>query len=348
MAELTTDIAKKVLEADVRNLVKKVGDGGTLSNADRQIFLELTEGNASPEQIREARISSLLRKWMDGGRLSHAERDEIAHCLPDAFAVNTEAVPLPQRPGALTQDEAQEFYQISRAKYFRWKQAGQAVPEGPDMPPFEDPKGMVDWYERMMGRGIFKHQCPKLLKDLAAKGLPNKPASQPKSTDKPKAEDTQGAAQSSGNASSPPRQAPEERGFLVEFEKLESHTATLRQDYIAAYDRGDLDTGALLKTRYFESLELLRKMASQKEAIGLAEKSLVKKADVIDVQGPIVRSILKNLIASHMLRGMYDELGLEKAGVAFDVFVARQARHVRDCFAELIRSDLADPLILEP
>ena len=347
MPEVTRDIAQRVLDADIRNLVKKVGEGGTLSNADRQIFLELTEGSATADQIREARISALLRKWMDGGRLSGAERDEISHILPDAFAVNTEAVPLPQRADALTMEEAMEFYDISRAKYFRWKQAGQAVPEGPDLPPFEDPKSMVAWYERMVGRGIFKHQCPRLLKELALNGLPTKSTNAAKAVDKPKVEASQAAPTSTSNTSTSQRQAPEERGFLVEFEKLEAHTATLRHDYLAAYEQGEESKGALLKTRYFESLELLRKMASQKESIGLAEKSLVKKSDVVDLQGPIVRSILKNLIASHMLRGMYDELGLEKIGVAFDAFVARQAKHARECFAELIRSDLAEPLSLE-
>jgi hypothetical protein len=162
MADLPPDLAEKVLDANNRNLVKKVGDGGTLGTTDRQIFLGMAEGNLSPAQIREKGIVALVRKHMDGGRLSAAEKDEVAHLLEDATAlIDTPSVPVPS-PVGLTEDEVKQFYDLSRAKYFRWRQAGQAVAEGPDMPPFEEPKAMVAWYERMRSRGVFKHTKPPL------------------------------------------------------------------------------------------------------------------------------------------------------------------------------------------
>ena len=297
MADIAPDLAQKVLDADVRNLVKKVGDGGTLSNTDRQIFLEMTEGTATPEQVREARVSSLMRKWMDGGRLSLSERDEIAHLLPDAIAVNTEGVPLPQQPGALVEDDVLRIYNISRAKYFRWKKEGQAVAEGPDPPPFDDPKAMVAWYERMRGRGIFKHQCPAKLKQLADKGLPSpSPApvvSPQKAPASPAPKDD-----TKPNAHHIP---DEERGFLVELEKQEIKTARERRAADEAFAAEKLEDYALLNAQHRASLDLLRKMQMQKETVALAEKSMMRTTDLIEAQGGIVS---RRLPSTSSRRGM--------------------------------------------
>jgi hypothetical protein len=348
MADIDPAIAKKVLAADVRNLVKKVGDGGTLSNVDRQIFLEMAEGTTSPDQIREARISALMRKWMDGGRLSLSERDEIAHLLPEASMVNTEGMPLPQQPGALVEDDVLRIYDISRAKYFRWKQAGAAVPEGPDPPPFDEPAAMVAWYERMRGRDIFKHKCPRVLHDLAAKGLPSRQASPTAHTLAEKQATLTAKHQStSSQAPNHSQHIPEEeRGFLVELEKQEIKTARERRAADEAFANNDLQAYALLNSEHRSSLELLRKMQTQKESVALAEKSMIKTVDLIELQGQIVRNIIRGLSAPHLLQPLYTTLNLTASGISFEVFIAAQAAHVRDCFGELVRSNLAEPYAL--
>jgi len=331
------------------DIVGKVDAGDTLPNVARQIFLGMAEGNLSPEAIREARSVSLIRKHMDGGRLTQSERDEVAHVLNDAAFVTVEttattAATTATKKASLTQDEIESIYQISRAKFFRWKQQGQAVAGGPDPPPFDDPKGMIAWYERMRERGIFKHQIPRLLKDVAAKGIAaiQNERKSPADASKP------ATPSSNGNGVTPSfREAPENRGFLVELEKLEEHTAVLREDYQAAYESGDNERGAMLKTRYFDALDLLRKSAAQKEAIGLAEKSLVKKNEVIEVQEPIVKSVVKNLVAPPALRRAYDELGLAEKGVTLEAFVVAITSHVKTCFADLVRSNFAPPLMLD-
>lgn len=340
MADLDPSLAQKVLDADVRNLVKKVGDGGTLSNSDRQIFLEMTEGTSSPEQLREARVSALMRKWMDGGRLSISERDEIAHLLPDAIAVNTEGVPLPQQPGALIEDDIKRIYQLSRAKYFRWKQQGQAVPDGPDMPPFDDPKAMVAWYERMRERGIFKHKCPKLLKDLAARGFPSEASAvETKAPGQVKAS-TPPANHSNGSTA--PRLAPEQRGFLVEHEKLEEHTAILREDYLQAYAEGRTDEGHLLKQRYFEAYEMLRKSASQKEAIGLSEKSLVKTAHVTEILSAAIPAAIDTLASEGESRALFEAA----QSLSFEDFHKARRARIKGSFNVLHKSGFVPPLEL--
>lgn len=319
------------------------------SNVDRQIFLQMAEGATSPKQIRDTRISALMRKWMDGGRLSLSERDEIAHLLPDASMVNTEGVPLPQQAGALVEDDVLRIYNISRAKYFRWKQAGAAVPEGPDPPPFDEPAAMVAWYERMRGRDIFKHKCPKVLHDLAAKGLPSKsaaPADQLRSD-----KQSHPTTKQEGTSSQAPNHShhipEEERGFLVELEKQEIKTARERRAADEAFAKADLQSYALLNAEHRSSLELLRKMQTQKESVALAEKSMIKTADLIELQGQIVRNIIRGLSAPHLLKPLYTALNLAASGISFEGFIAAQAAHVRDCFGELVRSNLAEPYALQ-
>lgn len=342
MADLPPDLAEKVLDANNRNLVKKVGDGGTLETTDRQIFLGMAEGNLSPAQIREKRIVALVRKHMDGGRLSAAEKDEVAHLLEDASSlIDTPSVPVPS-PVGLTEDEVKQYYDLSRAKYFRWRQAGQAVAEGPDLPPFEDPKAMVAWYERMRSRGTFKHRCPKRLLDLAAKGFAAM-STETKSTAPPKPNPPSNSQ--TGNA--PAREAPEKRGFIVEHEKLEEHTAILREDYLDAYAKNDVENGNLLKQRYFEAYEMLRKSATQKEAIGLAEKSLIKKEDIEEDLGQIIPAIVANLVSERFARGLFDSLQLDQKGIIFAEFFTALRKHQIANFESMKKSRFAPPLTFE-
>lgn len=341
MSELTPALAEKVLAANLRNVVKKVSDGGTLGTPERQIFLGMAEGNLSPAQIREKRIVALVRKHMDGGRLSAAEKDEVAHLLEDASSIiDTPSVPVPS-PVGLSEEEVKKFYELSRAKYFRWRQVGQAVAEGPDLPPFEDPKAMVAWYERMRSRGLFKHRLPKRLMDLASKGFAS---IETKGTADPKPNLSSSAQP--GNA--PPREAPEKRGFMVEHEKLEEHTAILREDYLDAYARNDVENGNLLKQRYFEAYEMLRKSATQKEAIGLEEKSLAKKEDVEEDLGQIIPAIVANLVSERFARGLFDSLQLEPKGVIFAEFFAALRKHQIENFESMKKSRFAPPLIFDP
>lgn len=317
-----------------------MNDSAAILEKDRQSFIGLSDQNL------QTRVLALVRKHMDGGRLSGPERDEVAHLLQDATSIITEATPLPRRPGSLTQDEIERIYELSRAKYFRWRQVGQAVAEGPDLPPFDDPKAMVAWYERMRARGTFKHKCPKLLHDLAGRGFPP-PGSPPSKATSPRASPLQSAAPSSSSSSSTQREAPERRGFLVEHEKLEEHTAMLREDYLDAYARNDVDNGNLLKQRYFEAYEMLRKSASQKEPIGLAERSLAKVTDIIDDLGTIVPAIVANLISAAHARAIYEDLGLEERGILFDAFGAVLRLHTIKCFDGMKKSRFAPPLNLD-
>lgn len=299
-------------------------------------------------QSIDCRAIDLVRKHIDGGRLSGSEREEIAQVLSDATAIIAEPTTMPQRAAdELTQDQVLEYYQISRAKYFRWRQIGQSIPEGPDLPPFNDPKAMVAWYERMKGRGIFKHQCPKLLDRLAAHGLPS-------SKTAPAAESSTSTTTTSAGASltvpgtmHASSISEEERGFLAELEHNEKKAVLERRAADEAFAKGDMQNYALLSAQYRETAEIVRKMSAQKESITLAEKSMTKTSYVVEMQTPIVKSVMKNLVFGTSVRRMYDTLGLEAKGISYDAFLAQHSQHVRECFADLVKNKLAEPFVLQ-
>ncbi len=283
MAELSPELAAKVLQAETRNLVKKVGDGGALSTTERQMFLGVLDEHADANELLRKRVTALLRKWLDGGRLSKEERDEISHVLPEArYIVDggqapveaaVAAEPNPEPRGPLTEREACEAYQVSRATYYRWKSMGDTLPEGPDTPPWDDATALVAWYERMRARGLFKHRCPKSL--LAAAKAPqgataprsHRPADDPSAQDEP--------------ASKPgPRPPVGKRGFLAELEALQEQVAMLREDYERELLARNNDRAAVLKAEYLGLLETLRKYEKDKEQIATASGELVRKSEV--------------------------------------------------------------------
>ena len=47
------------------------------------------------------------------------------------------------------------------------------------------------------------------------------------------------------------------------------------------------------------------------------------------------------------LQPMYELLQLQSTGLAFDAFVAIQVAHVKQCFSELVQSNLAEPYALD-
>ena len=274
--DLTPDLAGKVLQAEQRNLVKKVGAGQTLSSPQRQMIMGLAAANASPEELRTTRANALLKKWLDGGRLGRDEREEVAQMFPDAvFIINGGD---DDKPAPLTEKEVLERYKLSRPTFFRWKAHGASLPDGPDAPPWEDPVALVAWYERMRGRGIFKQKCPRALRDALLK-----PAASTSAPPAPAASSTPAktsADPSEEKAPPPPRPSTGKRGFLAELEALQENTAALREAYQQAEADGKLDEAKRLKSEYFETLETLRKYEKDKEQIATASGELLRKSDV--------------------------------------------------------------------
>jgi hypothetical protein len=164
MPGLAPDLAEKALSADLRNLIKKIGDGGNLSPAERELIERFRAAGVKPNEIAETRAAALLRKFAQGGRLTKEELAEIAHWIPNT-------APTAKR-------QTQDRYRKSLAHYAanfgvnlrtikRWVSCGREV-DPPDFPPFDEPQLLADWWRRRR-----KHVVPPEIEALELKGTPD-------------------------------------------------------------------------------------------------------------------------------------------------------------------------------
>jgi hypothetical protein len=164
MIEIPTDLAAKALSANLRNLIKKLGDGGTLSQADSEtLHRALLSGDISEDlkaSLQRAREAALIRKRVLGGRLTQEEQDEIAHLLPDGRSIVRRQTSSTYK---LTMREYAEQLQAlgmpksedAARKLKGWIAKGRHDKEGnpraePDYPPFDQLDQMAAWWRRNM------------------------------------------------------------------------------------------------------------------------------------------------------------------------------------------------------
>jgi len=350
MAELTPELAGKVLQAETRNLIKKVGDGGALTTTERQMFLGVLDEHADAGELLKKRVTALLRKWLDGGRLSKEEREEISHVLPEARYIvegghappevarsSCEHSTEPQRP--LTESEACAAYKVSRATYYRWKAMGDSLPDGPEAPPWNDAEALVAWYEKMRARGLFKHRVPRPL--LAAA---KKPLRQSVESPKMRQPDSVQTSRSDEDRAPPivPRAPVGKRGFLAELEALQEQVAMLREDYERELLAHNTDRAAVLKSEYLGLLETLRKYEKDKEQIATATGELVRKSEV----EKDLAERLPAIVAS--LEYLIDRVD----GVLVNVTDRAERRRIwrrelANCFKGMVTSRFAQPFALD-
>jgi hypothetical protein len=207
MEALTPDLAEKVLTAEVRNIIKKVSDGGTLSASARTMFHKAA---LSPALKNQARVASLFSKWAAGGRLSADELSEM-----HAWTILQDRPFVEEAPQCL--EETGENFALdpdgpriagSRVKYPKKladyaKQFGPNGPDErtlkryvqrghlckpPDLPPFHRPELMPAWWERRMKNS----RCPAWILKAAsqATAAKNTPPSAPEAAPPPSPEST--------------------------------------------------------------------------------------------------------------------------------------------------------------
>ncbi len=163
---ITPELAAKVLDADLRNIVKKVSDGGILSPSERQML----QNAAFPEsQAKAKRAVALALKYSSGSRLTASELAEVREMHP-GFA--PEAAPAPEptpddgRPpldlsaepapskgdGELTKQQLDKWgamYGVEHRQLRRWIDRGR---EKKDPCPLDDPTAMPRWVEKNLDK----------------------------------------------------------------------------------------------------------------------------------------------------------------------------------------------------
>lgn len=274
MSEVPPPLAEKVVAADTRNHVKRVGEGGNLSPRDRELF-EFHALGDDAEAMLKARTSKLLQKWLAGGRLSATELEEIGHVLPAPR--KEEAVKV---EGKRTVEQLTEWYGLQRRMYFRWMAHGRELAEGPDLPPFDEPHLLEAWYNRMMKRGVFSHRFPRKLRDAIGRLQPETPSSTTTAATGAKRA-AAGPGEKAGQSEEPYSTVPTGlRGLMHEVAEQEKRVAKLREDRDAAYQGGDRIRGDQLADQYTE--ELNQFSVVKQRAINTLEKEkvLVMRSEV--------------------------------------------------------------------
>lgn len=146
MPEVSPELASKVLSADLRNLIKKVGQGSPLTGPERALMETLHVGSAPYEELHQARRAALTRKWITGAKLTREEMDEAG--LPD--------------PAPTLKRQTTDRYQKSQAHYAAIyerdvKNIKRLIAKGrtatpQDFPPLDEPAEMAAWFRRNMGQ----------------------------------------------------------------------------------------------------------------------------------------------------------------------------------------------------
>lgn len=146
MPDVSPELASKVLSADLRNLIKKVGEGSPLTAQERALMETLHVGSLPYEELHRARRSALTRKWISGAKLTREEMEEAG--LPDP-------APSLKRQTSDRYKQSQAFYaqlyqrDVKNIKRLIAK-GRSASPQ--DFPPLDEPAEMAEWFRRNMGQ----------------------------------------------------------------------------------------------------------------------------------------------------------------------------------------------------
>jgi hypothetical protein len=221
------------------------------------------------------RESGLLQKFLASGRLSSDEAAEIAHILPIAVSLLVK----PKANGYLRSADDYTHLGVARRTFFRWKSAGESNADGPDLPPFDDPQHLEDWYDRMRSRGAFKHKFPKDLRLAITehlRGSPPSARSAPSSSSVPSKPTDSGTAPAVGHVPSAfTADHGIAQGLQFEIAAEEKRVASLRVARDECYQNKQLTEGDAHDRRYREALDALSLIQQRYLKIAEQEARLV-------------------------------------------------------------------------
>lgn len=268
MGQINTDLADKVLAANVRNIIQKVQDGGRLTASEIKIFEQYT---LEQTELHKTRQSALIRKWVGGGRLTEDEKQEIADIVP---IPETNKATHTRQAFQKEQKEYAAIYEQSDRTIKRWIAKGRLEN---DLPPLDSPSQMPAWWPRH-----YKHKVPEGILN-AAKKTDSLPA----------------PMELSPSISSPTSDGEGieiGRGFSEMLERVKEAEAEASREYLSAVKKNpdDARIPALRKT-WNEFSKQLRELERDSHEIlsrsgALIEKSAIEKI-IAEIHAPIVNGI---------------------------------------------------------
>jgi hypothetical protein len=273
-ATLPPDLARKVLGADLRNIVKKAGDGATLTTQERKLVREFLSEKIEPEELLEARRNALLQMWAAGRKLSPQEFAEIAEYLPIEARLPTKAAPdlvleasTAPVPGKYLEKIGHyaAHYEQGDRTIKRWIAKGRKTD---DPPPLDDPIQMPSWFPRH-----HKHRVPEILVKRAAEARGVVTVEVPEET-----------AQADGPPPPPTYRPPSEMpigsGFEAELQRVREEAqkaAGILADAEKSGNTADIDDAQRKQDR---ALKRLREFERDASKILTAQGSLVDQSVV--------------------------------------------------------------------
>lgn len=326
MDEISPDLAKKVVAADLRNLIKKVGDGGTLTTAERDLFTEFSRADDDPLGLRATRVNALLKRWLAGQRRTPEELAEIAHIIgapPPPPLRNTEA----------TADEQAAALGLNRRTFYRWLAAGV---EHKDPLPIGEPGKIVDWYERMRLRGVFKQKLRASFRAAAAAGKAAAAAKAAPPVTSPS------AAKPATNGETSRLYNSEAAGLAKDIAVLESLITGLREDAARLHARGEVDESKRMIQQCIEMIDRVTIFKTRLIKLEENEEVTVRKQHYEEDLSRFMPSIVSNLL--HMGARLFGKI---KTEVPRAEFLALFRHEVVTCFSEMRHSKFSPPLVLE-
>jgi hypothetical protein len=306
MSDIPPDLAAKVIGADLRNLVKKVSEGSTLTQAEREMMERAVIDGTLPEELREARLAALARAYALGKALSASQQKELSALIPQgkpiAKKLTTESyryklahyVPIL----GVDKDEEGNIAKDPERKLKRWIAKGREKTP-PDLPPFDTPSLMAEWWRRNM-----EWRVPHYLLILERVGEDPSAATAESAKEQP--------LESTSESSAPPPKSDAASGEPMIFDTDSEMTAdlglnqirqlasTLYKQMQRAFECGRLTDGANYMRQWEKAVESMRKW--EKDIVKIQEgKGEVLRARVINTElGRIMNVISQSYFNSLM------------------------------------------------
>lgn len=149
-AEIPQDLAEKLLAANLRNIVKRVSEGQSISQGEYETMQRAAIDGTLPEELQKARLAALARLYALGRPLSKGQQIELSALIPVGKPIAKKLTT--------------ESYRYKLAHYVtviglqgrdperklkRWIAKGREQTP-PDLPPFDAPHLMAEWWRRNM------------------------------------------------------------------------------------------------------------------------------------------------------------------------------------------------------
>lgn len=283
MSAIPPDLAAKVIGADLRNLVKKVSEGSSLTQAEREMMERAVIDGTLPEELHEARLAALARAYALGKALTPGQQKELSAIIPLGKPIAKKLTT--------------ESYRYKLAHYVksigltgkdpdrklkRWIAKGREK-SPPDLPPFDALHLMAEWWRRNM-----EWRVPEYL--LTLESVDQAPQAKPPTTPKGEPPEDTAAAESP-----PPQSKSESPGEPMMFDTDSEMTAdlglnqirqlasTLYRQMQRAFESGRLADGANYMRQWEKAVESMRKW--EKDIVKIQEgKGEVLRTRVINTE----------------------------------------------------------------